>query len=62
MPVITYVNTTAEVKAVSDICCTSGNAIKVVERMVAQWGVDRVILLPDEYPLARYVADRPAST
>jgi len=57
VPVITYVNTTAEVKAESDICCTSGNAIKVVERMVAQWGVDRVILLPDEY-LARYVADR----
>jgi quinolinate synthase len=51
VPVITYVNTSAAVKAECDICCTSGNAVKVVESM----GTDRVIFLPDEY-LASYVA------
>ena len=51
VPVVTYVNTSAEVKAESDICCTSGNAVEVVE----SFGVERVIMLPDEY-LARYVA------
>jgi quinolinate synthase len=51
VPVITYVNTSATVKAESDICCTSGNAKKVVESL----GVDRVIMLPDEY-LAQNVA------
>ena len=51
VPVITYVNTSAAVKAECDICCTSGNAVKVVESL----GVDRVIFLPDEY-LASYVA------
>ncbi len=51
VPVITYVNTSAAVKAESDICCTSGNAKKVVESL----GVDRVIMLPDEY-LAQNVA------
>jgi quinolinate synthase len=51
VPVITYVNTSAAVKAECDICCTSGNAVKVVESL----GVDRVIFLPDEY-LATYVA------
>lgn len=45
VPVVTYVNTYADVKAESDICCTSGNAAKVVESL----GVDRVIFLPDEY-------------
>lgn len=51
VPVVTYVNTSAAVKAESDICVTSGNAVAVVESL----GVDRVIFLPDEY-LAHYVA------
>ncbi|MEX2526149.1 MAG: quinolinate synthase NadA [Gemmatimonadota bacterium] len=51
VPVVTYVNTSADVKAESDICCTSSNAVEVVESL----GVDRVIFLPDEY-LARWVA------
>lgn len=51
VPVITYVNTSAVVKAESDICCTSGNARAVVESL----GTDQVIMLPDEY-LARNIA------
>jgi quinolinate synthase len=51
VPVVTYVNTSAEVKAETDICCTSANAVEVVESL----GVDRVIFLPDEY-LGRWVA------
>ncbi|ESX65134.1 quinolinate synthase NadA [Mesorhizobium sp. M0871] len=51
VPIITYVNTSAEVKAESDICCTSGNAKAVVESL----GVLRVIMLPDEY-LAQNIA------
>lgn len=50
-PVVTYVNTSAAVKAESDICCTSGNARKIVESL----GVPEVIMIPDEY-LARNVA------
>ena len=51
VPVVTYVNTSAAVKAESDICCTSGNAVEVVQSL----GVGRVIFLPDEY-LGQYVA------
>src|SRR3954447_2463651 len=51
VPVVTYVNTSAAVKAESDICCTSGNAAKVI----ASLGAPRVVMLPDEY-LARNVA------
>lgn len=51
VPVVTYVNTSAAVKAASDICCTSGNASQVVESL----GVPRVLMLPDEY-LAKNVA------
>jgi quinolinate synthase len=55
VPVVTYVNTTADVKAETDICCTSANAVQVVEAAAAEAGTDRVILLPDEF-LARNVA------
>lgn len=51
VPVVTYVNTSAEVKAESDICCTSGNAVQVVESL----GAERVVFLPDQY-LGRWVA------
>ena len=51
VPVVTYVNTSAAVKAESDVCCTSGNALEIVEALPG----DRVIFLPDEY-LANWVA------
>jgi quinolinate synthase len=51
VPIVTYVNSSAAVKAESDICCTSGNARKIVESL----GVPKVIMLPDEY-LAQNVA------
>jgi quinolinate synthase len=53
VPVVTYVNTSAEVKAESDICVTSGNAVRIVNSL----GAKRVIFLPDEY-LAKYVASQ----
>lgn len=52
VPVVTYVNTSAAVKAESDICCTSGNARQVIESL----GVDEVIMIPDEF-LAQNVAN-----
>ncbi|MDZ7823292.1 MAG: quinolinate synthase NadA [Ahrensia sp.] len=51
VPIVTYVNTSADVKAESDICCTSSNAVAVVE----SFGVDKVFCIPDEY-LAQNVA------
>ncbi|MGI9257527.1 MAG: quinolinate synthase NadA [Gammaproteobacteria bacterium] len=53
VPVVSYVNTSADVKAETDVCCTSGNAVKVVESL----DTDRVIFLPDAY-LGRYVAQQ----
>jgi len=53
VPVVTYVNTSAEVKAESDVCVTSGNAVQIVEAL----GAPKVIFLPDEY-LAKYVASK----
>jgi len=55
VPVVTYVNTSAAVKAESDICCTSSNAVAIVESL----GVSRAIMLPDEF-LANYVASNTA--
>lgn len=51
VPVVTYVNTYADVKAETDICCTSGNAVKIINAIDS----DKIIFLPDEY-LAKNVA------
>ena len=53
VPVVSYVNTSADVKAETDICCTSANAVKIVESL----GVKKVIFLPDDY-LGKYVASQ----
>jgi len=53
VPVVTYVNTSADVKAETDVCCTSSNAVRVVESL----GTDRVLFLPDQY-LGKYVATK----
>ena len=55
LPIVTYVNTTADVKAECDITCTSSNAVQVVEHVAKEWNTDRVVLIPDQY-LARNVA------
>src|SRR6195952_3913463 len=54
-PVGTYVNTSADVKAESDVCCTSSNARAVVEDIARERGVDTVIMIPDEF-LAQNIA------
>ena len=53
VPVVSYINTSADVKAETDVCCTSANAVKVVESL----GVKKVIFLPDHY-LGKYVASK----
>jgi len=53
IPVVSYVNTSADVKAETDVCCTSANAVKIVKSL----GVKKVIFLPDDY-LAKYVASQ----
>ena len=55
VPVVSYVNSSADVKAESDVCCTSSNAVQVTEWIAAEWGSDRAIVIPDEY-LARNIA------
>jgi quinolinate synthase len=55
LPVVTYVNTSADVKAESDVCCTSSNARAVVEDIAREWGTDAVVMIPDEF-LAQNVA------
>ena len=55
LPIVTYVNTAAAVKAESDVCCTSSNAVAVVEDIAREWGVDTVVMIPDEF-LAKNVA------
>ncbi|MBV9045885.1 MAG: quinolinate synthase NadA [Alphaproteobacteria bacterium] len=57
LPVVTYVNTSADVKAESDVCCTSSNAVAVVEDIAREFGVDTVIMIPDKY-LAQNVANQ----
>ena len=53
VPVVSYVNTSADVKAETDVCCTSANAVKIVKSL----GVKKVIFLPDDY-LAKYVTSQ----
>ena len=53
VPVVSYVNTSADVKAETDVCCTSANAVKIVNSL----NVKKVIFLPDDY-LAKYVASQ----
>ena len=53
VPIVAYVNTSADVKAEVDICCTSSNAVHIVESLNS----DTVIMLPDQY-LAKYVAGK----
>lgn len=55
-PVVTYVNTSAAVKAVSDITCTSGNAVQIIEKLAHDLGTDTVIMVPDEYLAANVAA------
>ena len=55
-PIVTYVNSSADVKAESDICCTSSNAVAIVEHIAKEWNTDTVIVIPDKY-LAQNIAN-----
>lgn len=55
VPVVTYVNTSADVKAESDICCTSSNAVAIVEAMAKEFNSNKVLCIPDEF-LAQNIA------
>lgn len=57
IPVVTYVNTSAEVKAESDVTCTSSNAVKIVEAIARETQNSKVLCIPDEY-LARNIAEQ----
>lgn len=57
VPVVTYINSYADVKAETDICCTSGNAVKIVNQLDS----DQVIFIPDEF-LAKNVAKQTGKT
>lgn len=57
LPVVTYINSYAEVKAESDYCFTSGNANKVVEHVMKEYGTNKIICLPDEYYAANLARD-----
>ena len=56
LPIVTYINSSAEVKALSDVCCTSGNVKEVVRWAAENWATNSVIFLPDKY-MARNVAN-----
>ena len=55
VPIVTYVNTSADVKAESDICCTSSNAVAIVEAMAKEFNSNNVLCIPDEF-LAKNIA------
>ncbi len=55
VPIVTYVNTSADVKAESDICCTSSNAVAIVEAMAKEFNSNKVLCIPDEF-LAQNIA------
>ncbi|TXT63442.1 MAG: Quinolinate synthase A [Promethearchaeota archaeon] len=57
LPVITYVNSTAEVKAESDICCTSSNSVNIIKKISKEFGVEEVLFGPDKN-LAEYAEER----
>ena len=57
IPIVTYVNTSAEVKAETDACCTSSNAVKIVEKIAEEYNTKEVLCIPDQY-LAEYVQSK----
>lgn len=57
IPVVTYVNSSAEIKSESDVCCTSGNALKVVNWAKREFGTKSVIFIPDKYMAGNIAKD-----